>query len=635
MTARSLEDFLATQRRLLSLEREAEAEEVRRDREELSESERVHRGTCLRGLEVVEESSGPGGRSLVRLYSFGGLAAHRFQPGDLVELFARDRPGDAVGGVVYRSQKDMLLVALGEDDSPPATKGLRMERGADDLSWRRVEDVLRRLEKLDDPEEKRLRDVLLGARQPGFDAGATPPGPGLRDRQTLDDRLDPSQRDAVQHALGAHDLALIHGPPGTGKTTALVELIRRSAAAGQKILVCAPSNVAVDNLVERLVEHGLPVVRIGHPARLLPSLVRHSLDSWLERSDARGFAAAARKDLLQARRQMRDSRDREERRQLQQSIRDLRQEVRRHERSAVDEVLADCSVVAATCIGAADHALRDRHFDLVVVDEAAQALEATCWVPALRGARLVLAGDHHQLGPLLRSPAADDPALRASLFERMAALHPTAVRMLRVQYRMHQDVMDIVSDPLYGGLLEAHPSVVSHRLADLQGVEQTPNTTPVLRFVDTAGCDLDETQESEGSSRWNEGEVRLVSQHVHALVEAGLPPDRIGVITPYNAQVEALRHALYDLGDAVEIGSVDGFQGREKEAMVISMVRSNPRGELGFLVDDRRSNVAFTRARRQLTVFGDSATLGRHAFLAEFIAHCEARGGYESAWSFL
>ncbi|MBI4601727.1 MAG: AAA family ATPase, partial [Planctomycetes bacterium] len=221
------------------------------------------------------------------------------------------------------------------------------------------------------------------------------------------------------------------------------------------------------------------------------------------------------------------------------------------------------------------------------------------------------------------------------LFDRLSARHGGAItRMLTVQYRMHEAIMEWPSRELYDGRLEAHPSVARHLLSGLPGVAASPDTIAPLVFIDTAGCGFEEAVEPEGDSKRNDGEAAVVARHLESLFAAGLSPADAAVITPYNAQVDRLRAALAPAHPGLEIGSVDGFQGREKEAVVISLVRSNHRGDVGFLSDDRRTNVAVTRARRHLAVIGDSATISRHAFLGRLVEHCQARGEYRSAWEY-
>nr|KAF6465511.1 immunoglobulin mu DNA binding protein 2 [Rousettus aegyptiacus] len=302
------------------------------------------------------------------------------------------------------------------------------------------------------------------------------------------------------------------------------------------------------------------------------------------------------------------------------------------------ESLTAADVVLATNTGASDDGplklLPDGYFDIVVIDECSQALEASCWIPLLKARKCILAGDHKQLPPTIVSHKAARAGLSLSLMERLAEAHGAgAVRTLTVQYRMHRAIMQWASQALYHGQLTAHPSVAGHLLRDLPGVAATEETGIPLLLVDTAGCGLLEQEGDGDQSKGNPGEVRLVSLHVQALVDAGVRASDIAVITPYNLQVDLLRQSLSHKLPELEIKSVDGFQGREKEAVVLSFVRSNRKGEVGFLAEDRRINVAVTRARRHVALVCDSRTVSSHAFLqtlvAYFTEHAEVRSAFE------
>jgi ATP-dependent RNA/DNA helicase IGHMBP2 len=272
-----------------------------------------------------------------------------------------------------------------------------------------------------------------------------------------------------------------------------------------------------------------------------------------------------------------------------------------------------------------------RRFDLGVIDEACQSTEPGCWIPLLRSDRVILAGDHCQLPPTVVSSEAAAEGFGVSLFERLMTQHgPAIARQLTVQYRMHQAIMDFPSREFYGATLQADPTVCGHLLADLPGVTATPSTQSPVEFIDTAGASFDEEVEPDGESRRNQQEAALVCRKVQGLLDGGVAAGDIAVIAPYAAQVRLLREQLSAPG--LEIDSVDGFQGREKEAVVISLVRSNPQGEIGFLQDVRRMNVALTRARRKLLVIGDSATLSGHPFYRRMIEYFDALGVYQTVW---
>ncbi|HEX3872147.1 MAG TPA: AAA domain-containing protein, partial [Pirellulales bacterium] len=270
-------------------------------------------------------------------------------------------------------------------------------------------------------------------------------------------------------------------------------------------------------------------------------------------------------------------------------------------------------------------------FDLVVIDEACQSTEPGCWLPVMRAERLVLAGDHCQLPPTVVSTEAASAGFGISLFERLMTTYGAEASLrLDTQYRMHRDIMRFSSREFYDDKLLAHDSVIEHRLCDLSGVETSPLTEAPVEFVDTAGASYDEQREPDGESRMNPQEAVLVARRVRSLVDAGIAAVNIAVIAPYAAQVRHLRDILEVPG--LEIDTIDGFQGREKEAVVISLVRSNPKGEVGFLSEIRRTNVALTRARRKLIVIGDSATLASHPFYSRMLEYFEEIGAYCSVW---
>ena len=363
--------------------------------------------------------------------------------------------------------------------------------------------------------------------------------------------------------------------------------------------------------------------------------MEHSLDALVSKAEGTKIAGQMRREIREAGKLVRRARDRAERRACRDDLHRLRAELRELENRTLRQIISDAEVVLSTLTSAADPLLSGVDFDLAVIDEAAQSIEAACWIPILRCRRLVLAGDHQQLPPTVISRAAAKGGLDHTLFERLTELYgESTTRMLTVQYRMHERIMQWSSDALYDGRIVAHGSVQTHLLDQIDGVASTDDTSAALLLIDTAGCDLEEEREATGDSRANQGEAGLVKTHVSRLIEAGVRGRDIAVITPYNAQVGVLRERLSASQPEIEIGSVDGFQGREKEAVVISLVRSNPRGDVGFLSDNRRLNVAVTRARRHVAVIGDSATVSHHPFLAGLVEHFQTHGEYRSAWEY-
>jgi predicted DNA helicase len=374
-------------------------------------------------------------------------------------------------------------------------------------------------------------------------------------------------------------------------------------------------------------------VRLGHPARVSESLREHTLDELAGRhpdaKQARKFYKDAHALFRKAGKWTRAKPEPGERANLRREARSLIDDARKLEDRAVERILDGASILCATLTGLNPEVLGNRAFDLVVIDEACQTAEPACWIAIGRAKRIVLAGDHCQLPPTVLSIDAARQGLSVSLMERLVARYgPLVTRRLRVQYRMHEAIAGFSSAEFYEGDLIADESVKAHRLCDLPGVATDPRTASPVRYVDTAGAGYDE--EEVNDSRRNPQEAELVGMQVRALLDAGLSPEQIAVIAPYSAQVKLLRDALAVPG--LEIDSVDGFQGREKEAVVFSMVRSNPEGEVGFLADVRRTNVALTRARRALIVVGDSATLANHPFYQKLLTYFEGIGAYGSVW---
>lgn len=617
--------------RLVDLEGRAEARRAQERVQQLPTAEAERTGQCLAGMVVRDEHSGLGGRWVVTFSKRDRsrpLPWTRLQVGSPVLLSDEDRPnGLRTRGVVCERAETFVRVALNEPPEQEMPASCRLDLAPDDAAGQRQRTALETARSARRGRLAELRGILLGEAAPAFDP-ETPLEP-------LDAGLNESQLQAVRFCLSARDVAVLHGPPGTGKTTTVVEVIRQAVRQGQRVLACAPSNLGVDNLLERLLRAGERAVRLGHPARVLPELREHTLDALVEEHAdvrlARKFAREAFALFRQASKWTRAKPEPGAKRDMRQEARALLADARKLEDQAVERVLDGANVVCATLTGLDAGLLGGRSFDLAVIDEACQSTEPGCWIPLARCGRVVLAGDHCQLPPTVLSPEAAREGFAVSLLERLVGrFGPSVTRRLEVQYRMHEAIMSFSSAEFYEQSLRADAAVSGHLLCDLPGVARGPLTETPVQFIDTAGADFDEAPEPDGESRLNEQEAKLVAARVRALLTAGLTPEMIGVIAPYSAQVRRLRELLPMSG--LEIDSVDGFQGREKEAVVVSLVRSNREGDIGFLADVRRTNVALTRARRKLLVVGDSATLSVLPFYRRLFEYFESIGAYHTVW---
>jgi superfamily I DNA and/or RNA helicase len=613
------------------LEMEGEAERQRlAQRRKIQSSEAAERtGETLLDLVVRTHTTGLGGRYLITLVkrkSPERLPWHRFKVGSPILLSDdNDEDGDSLTGVVSARRNESLEVAV--DDWPSGDR-FRLDLSPDEISRKRQASALQ-VGQNASGRLGQLRDILLGDREPTFQKTVKLPA-------EISQRLNPSQQQAIRHALAANDLAIIHGPPGTGKTTTVVEVIRLLVARGERVLACAPSNTAVDNLLERLLAIGEPAVRLGHPARVSEDLRQHSLDVLVGRHESMMIVHQMMREAEQIERKAsKYTRGRPApgfRGQQRQEARELKRHARIIEKQAISDLLQDARVICATTTFD-DSILDDLRFDVLVIDEACQSVEPGCWVPLKKADRLILAGDHLQLPPTILSDDAKREGFAVSMMERLVNHYGDEItRQLTVQYRMNESIMAFSSEHFYGNTLTADASVRDHVLSDLPRFRSELVDDEPVTFIDTAGTGWQEEIEPDGLSKRNPQEGELVLKQVNALCEAGLHPSDIAVIAPYAAQVRWLReHSIYD---KLEIDTVDGFQGREKEAVVISLVRSNEIGEIGFLSDARRMNVALTRAKRKLIIVGDSATLGGDEFFKSLLAWIEQTGRYRTAWEF-
>jgi superfamily I DNA and/or RNA helicase len=623
---------------LLAVEREAEVEENRRQLERLPLPVRESLGKTVTRLTIDGLDQGMGGYPRVHLSRAprGETLApfHGMNQGDNVRLnFPEGTKPAFVDGTL--DQADAYRCAVAVDarlpEELPSGK-CSVDLLGSDATHRRMMKALQQAARSKQPEQARLRAVFHGLEPATIRSG--------EEFGWFNARLNQWQQDAVRGAMAADDVYLVHGPPGTGKTTVLVEIVRQAVARGLRVLATAPSNIAVDNMLEKLLdpEGGEPirVVRLGHPARTLESLRHGTLraqaaedEQFLQVQEMDAWRERLQKKLAK---QGRGALSGEERAVAKKEAQKMWRDARKLELQIARRLAASAQVVLSTHGGISQQYLRGG-FDLIVLDEASQAPEPLSWIALLKGPKAVFAGDSCQLPPTLYSREAAEGGLAVTLFERLQkTLREDLQTMLRVQYRMHEAIMGFSSKKFYGGKLIADDAVKSHLADGLEGVAAGDLTSKPLVYVDTAGTGWEENLNELLQSRENEGEAALAVKIVNALLDAGMPAKSMAVLTPYMAQVKRLKSLLSVPG--LEIGTVDGFQGREKEATVISLVRSNERGEVGFLTDVRRMNVAVTRARRLSIVIGDSVTISNHEFYRDFLDYVAERGEHRSAYEF-
>ena len=543
------------------------------------------------------------------------MPQHRFSHGDIV-LISRTRPwGEKVyEGIVLDRGPTRIRVVVNEKPKDLKKGRWRIDKGANRIAHDRMHEALIAFHSTESTGGTPLRDLILASLHDVANSAARPPeisGKSQNGYIQIDSRLNDSQKSAVEQSLNSR-LSLIQGPPGTGKTFTAVHLLKQLSLMGQgPILACAESNVAVDNLLEGLVDIGVNAVRIGKPVKVRESLRNSTLDALIDQhplQDEIEYIKGQNEDL----RKQLNSLKGKEKGLAHRDIKNNFKEIRRLEDNVIAALLDGAEVVCATTIGAGHHVLGTRKFPIVLIDEATQASEPSALVPIVRGCRqLILVGDHKQLPPTVISDQAEQGGLNQSLFERLNKCGVPA-HMLTTQYRMHPVIREFPSARFY-----------DNRLEDGCSKEQRPTPAGLIwpdwdnpmAFIPVEGGEL---QDEDGSSRSNYAEAAKVLTVVKELLAPGdLTTKDIGVITPYNGQVRVLSDLFQEAGGrdkgepfyGLEIKSVDGYQGREKEVIVFSAVRANDHGEVGFLSDRRRLNVALTRARRGLIVVGHPNTL--------------------------
>ena len=511
--------------------------------------------------------------------------------------------------ISYVQDNKMVVVLPGPQVLPElvVTGELGVQLYFDDTSYKTMFAALREVAEAKGNRTARLREVLLGK------------APALR-RETGPVRfpwLNASQEKAVNQVLCAKEVAVVHGPPGTGKTTTLVEAVYETLHRENQVMVSAQSNTAVDWIAEKLVDRGIPVLRIGNPTRVNDKMLAFTYERRFEAHSDYPELWQIRKTIREMLGRLRKS-GREDRERLHNQLTKLRVRATSLEIRIDTELFTEARVIACTLVGAASRVLERKRFSSLFIDEAAQAIEAACWIAISRA--VILAGDHCQLPPTIKCIEAARGGLGRTLLEKVVLHKPETVSLLKIQYRMHEDIMRFSSRWFYHDELEAAPEVKYRGILDFD--------TPVS-WIDTSELDLQEKAVAEGTGRLNTGEAELLVRELKNYMERigirRILEEHIdfGVISPYRAQVHYLRHLLKKepffrpCRRLITVHTVDGFQGQERDVIMISLVRANEKGQIGFLRDLRRMNVAITRARMKLLILGEAVTLTRHPFYRE------------------
>lgn len=567
---------------------------------------------------------------------------HQFSSGKNVILFSNKNPDETqeLTGTIKQSGKNKMKIILHTDELPDwcyeGKLGVNIQ--FDDNSYIEMQKALDEVAGARNNRVAELREILEGTENPTFEK---------IDESVVIPQLNISQNKAVRHILSSNDIAVVHGPPGTGKTTTIVQAIRLVLQTESQVLVCAPTNTAVDLLTEKLIEQGVHVLRVGHPARVSEDLQKTTIDGQIQThanyKDIKNLRRNAEEYFKMASKFKRvfGKEDAKQRAMYYTEARNCIKESRLLEDYIVDSLFDQAQVICCTPVTSTNKALAKKTFNTLFFDEASQALEAISWIPLLKCNRVIFSGDHFQLPPVVKSIKAKHEGLDRTMLDRLTKYQNVST-LLNRQYRMHQCIMAFSNNYFYNNELEAD-ATVKDTLLSLNEEMELLNVP--IELIDTAGCSFDEVQNPETLSLSNKGEADLLFKHLELLLQqyqlsGESSKISIGIISPYKEQIELLKEKLQDFDyssfpiNELAVKTIDGFQGEECDVIYISLVRSNSSSEIGFLSDIRRMNVALTRAKKKLVVIMDTSTIGNHPFYKAFIEYCEKNNFYKSAWEY-